>query len=88
MTFDFGGEAVIASGSTLECPAKKTIVLFSKIQEFMLDRSQKMVVGIRGDTNEPCRMWQDSHFVHIGCLKETITQFDRKFIEVTKLLNR
>lgn len=80
-TLTFDNQLLVVSGDTIECPAKKTVVLLSMIQEFMVHR-RKMVVGIRGDTMEPCTIHEDDHFIHVGCLKELKSDFQQKFIQL------
>lgn len=87
MNFEFGNELMILRGDTIECPSKKAYVLLSEVENFMENR-QKRAVGVRGDTNMPCFMWEDDHYVHIGCLKEMKDVFQEKYAQLILNLNR
>lgn len=85
ITFD--NEILEITETRIECRAKQTVVLIEEVKTFMVDKV-KRIVGIRGDTKEPCHMWEDDHYVHVGCLKEAKESFQEKFVQLISYTNQ
>lgn len=90
-TLMFGGEEVTIDGNLLFCPNKQVMVNTNYLKEFMISK-EKTLVGLSVDPNCPedqqlCYASEDERFVHIGCLKETKKEFNKKYIQLIKHLN-
>lgn len=81
MSFD--GEPFVLEGNVITCPTKETYLLLDEIEKFALS-GLKRIVGMNGTTKRPCYIWRDNYYVHIDCLKETISSFNEK-LEKLKL---
>jgi hypothetical protein len=88
MTFTFGGETIELNNSNtrLKCRSKGVIVEVEELLEFSKNR-QPRKVGFRPSVKEDCMASQDGTYVHIGCLKEPITTYNKMYIQLVKHLN-
>lgn len=89
IVFLFGGEKMFYDPSieVITCPKKNSLAYINKIEEWMQgDRVEKATVGW-GTLNGPeeaLEIWEDDHYIHLGCLKESKDNFQKKYLELIK----
>lgn len=88
MTFNFDGELIELNNDNtrLKCRSKGVIIIVEELLEFSKNR-QPRKVGFRPAVKENCDASQDGTFVHIGCLKEPIANYNKMYIQLVKHLN-